>query len=122
MKKHLLLYVVVLIAILVRSHYVPDFTHEQYFLFDFLIIIVGVFVLSIIIRISVTNKIHISKKYLYLSGIPALLLATHISIYIFGDFYAEVGFYWILYVLIVLGGPFSMFFLFMWRYSKSKNI
>lgn len=121
MKKHLLLYVVVLIAFIVNSHYVPHYTHEGHFLINLLGITMVVLVLSIIIRIFLTKKINLSKKYLYLSGIPVLIIATHISVYIFGDSGNEQGFYWTLYALIILGVPFSIFFLFMWRYSESKK-
>ena len=86
------------------------FTLEKECFFNFSLITIGVFILSIVIRIAVTKKINLSKKLYYLSGIPVLIIGTHISIFIFGDFYAEQGFYWVLYALIIVGVPFSILF------------
>ena len=121
MKKHLLLYAVVLIAILVKSHYIPRFTNEMECFFNFSFMTIGAFIVSIIIRIVLTKKINLSKKLYYLSGIPFLIIATHISIFIFGDFYAEQGFYWILYALIIIGVPFSIFFCLSGAILKSRT-
>ena len=82
---------------------------------------IGAFILSIIIRIAVTKKINLSKKLYYLSGIPLLIIATHISIFIFGDFYVEQGFYWVLYALIIIGIPFSILFCLSGAILKSRT-